>query len=92
MLRNCLALSVDGSGTAIHPKRRCLMDVYFRRCEGRLALDWMCLREISSNFHEKRCGGNSLMVRNCLSLWVDGCGAAITFKMAMFDRCVFWEV
>jgi hypothetical protein len=32
------------------------------------------------------------MVRDHLTLSVDGSGAAIASGMAMFDRCVFWEV
>ena len=45
MVRDCLALSVDGRGAAITFK-----DVYFGRCEGRLALDGMYLRKFLSNF------------------------------------------
>ena len=33
-------------------KWRCLIDVYFRRCKGRLALDRMCLHKFLSNFRE----------------------------------------
>jgi hypothetical protein len=58
------------------PKWRCLIDAYFGVCEGSIVFDWMCLRKFSSN----------------LTLSVDGSGAAIASGMAMFDRCVFWEV
>ncbi len=70
-------------------KSRCLIDVYFRRCEGRLALDWMCLSEFLSYFCENLSGGSSLLARDCLALSVDDRGTAITSKMAMFDCCVF---
>ena len=66
----------------------CLISVYFGRCEGSLALDWMYLREFLSDFHNNWSGGNSLMVRNCLALSVDGSGTAIAFEMSMFGRCV----
>ena len=68
MVKDCMALSVDGSGTATLPKWRCLIVVYFRRCEGRLVLDWMCLRKFSSDFCKNLSGSNSLMVRDCLFL------------------------
>jgi len=55
-------------------------------------LDWMCLCEFSSDFCKNCSGGNSLMVRDRLTMSVDGSSAAIASKMAMFDRCVFWEV
>jgi len=45
-----MVLLVDGSGTAIASKMA--IDVYFRRCKGRLALDWMYLRKFSSNFRK----------------------------------------
>jgi len=32
------------------------------------------------------------MVRDCLALSVDISGTAITYKRAMFDPCVFWEM
>jgi len=73
-------------------KWRCLIDVYFGRREGRLALDWMYLHKFSSNFCKNWSGGSSSMVRDCLVLLVDGRGAAITSGMAMFDWCVFREV
>ena len=68
-----------------HLKWRCLIDVYFGRCEGRLGFDWMYLREFLSDFHKIRSVCNSLMVRDCLALLVDGSGAAIAFEAAMFD-------
>jgi hypothetical protein len=74
------------------PKWRCLIDMYFGRCDGRLVLDWMCLCEFSSDLCKNWSEGNSLMVRNCLMLSVDGSGAAIVSEVAMFDWCVFWEV
>ena len=49
----------------------------FRRYGGRLALDWMYLCKFSSNFCTNWSGGNSLVVRDCLALSVDGCGAMI---------------
>ena len=57
-------------------------------CEGRLALDWMCLRKFLSDFCKNWCGGNSLMVRNWWSSSVDGSGAAIIFDIMMFDWCL----
>ena len=53
------------------PKWQCLIDLYFGRCEGRLALDWMCIRKFLSDFHENWSEGCSLMVRDCLTLLVD---------------------
>ena len=66
--------------------------VDFGRCGGRLVLDWVYLHKFSSNFLDNWSVGNSLMVRNCLALPVDGGGAVISSEMLMFDRCVFWEV
>ncbi len=51
-VRDYLMLSVDGSGAAIASAMELFVDVGFGRCEGRLVLDWMCLREFSSDFHE----------------------------------------
>jgi len=45
MVRNCLA-------SKLHSKWRCLIDMCFGRCEGRLVLDWMCLYEFSIDFHK----------------------------------------
>ena len=55
-------------------------------------LDWVYLRKFSSNFLDNWSVDNSLMVKDCLALMVDGGGAVIFTKMLMFDRCVFWEV
>ena len=52
---------------------------------GRLALDWIDLHKFSSNFCKNSSGGSSPMVTDCLALPVDGRGAVITSKMAMFD-------
>jgi len=66
--------------------------VNFGRCGGRLALDWVYLCKFSSNFLDNWSVDNSLMVKDCLALTVDGGGAVISFEMLIFDRCVFWEV
>ena len=76
----------------MHPKRLCLIEVNFGRCGGKLALDWVYLCKFSSNFLDNWSVGNSLMVKDCLALTVDGGGAVISSEMFMFDRCVFWEV
>jgi hypothetical protein len=64
--------------------------VNFGRCEGKLALDWVYLCKFSSNCLDNWSVGNSLMVRDCLTLSVDGGVAVISSEMLMFDRCVFW--
>ena len=53
--------------------------------EKRLALDWVYLRKFSSNFHDNWSVGNSLMVKDCLALTVDG-GGAVNINV-YFGRC-----
>jgi hypothetical protein len=74
------------------PKRQCSIEVNFGRCGGRLALDWVYLHKFSSNNLDNWSVGNSLMMKDCLALTVDGDGAVISSEMLMFDRCVFWQV
>ena len=76
----------------IASKWLCLIGVNFGRCGETLALDRVYLRKFSSNFLDNWCVGNSLMVKDCLMLTVDGGCAVISSEMLMFDRCVFWEV
>ncbi len=61
----------------------------FGRCGGRLALDWVYLCKFSSNFLDYWSVGNSLMVKDCLALTVDGGGAVISSEMLMFDHVYF---
>ncbi len=64
----------------------------FGSCEGKLALDRVYLRKFSSDCLDNWSVGNSLVVRDCLALSVDGSVAVISSEMLMFHRCVFWGV
>jgi hypothetical protein len=59
---------------------------------GTLAHDWVYLCKFSSNYLDNWSVGNSLMVKDCLALTVDGGGVVIVSEMLMFHQCVFWEV
>jgi hypothetical protein len=59
--------------------------MYFGRCGGGLALDWMYLCKFSSNFCKNWSGGNSMVKKDQLALSVDGGGTVIGSKLAMFD-------
>ena len=90
-MRDCLALLVDGGGSTILLPHRCY-SIQMSLGGARKGSHWMCLCKFSSNFRKNQGGDNSLMVRDCLALSIDGRSAAITSEMAMFDQCVFWEV
>ena len=67
------------------PKWQCVIEVNFGWCGGGLALDWVNLREFSSNFHKNWNAIKSLVVKyRCVSLG-GGCRAVIASKTAMFN-------
>jgi hypothetical protein len=61
-------------------------------CGGGFTLDWVSLRDFSSNFEKNWSAVNSLVVKDRYLLLGGGCGAVIASKTAMFNRGEFWEV
>jgi len=64
MVKDHLMLSVDGSVAVIVSKIAMYDRGEFWMMWGGLLLDWVYLRDFSSNFHENWRGGISLVVRN----------------------------
>jgi hypothetical protein len=78
----------------LFPKWQCVIEVNFDFgwCGGGLTLDWVNLRDFSSNFNTNWNAASSLVVKGRCALPGGGCGAVIDSRTAMFNQGKFWEV